>query len=443
MTTPAPSATRLVWIIALPAMLTNVATALFGLADMWVIGRLGDAPMQGAVELGAKFMVGLFTIFNFLKTGTVALTAQAAGRGDASEQATALARAFGASLLIAALLLLAKPVATELGLRLLEAQGEVARHARTYISIRYWAGAVFLVNYVLIGWLIGQRRVKTILMIEVAANVIHIALDWVLVLEVGLGVAGVAWASAVSEVLKFAALATAIGLIPHARLALARFRERATWRLAALGPMFTLNRDLFLRTVLLTGAILIFARAGAQQGAVTLAANGILFQLFMLSTLLLDGFESAAQVLCGEAKGARDRALFASYVKLNLLWGLLVGVILTAAYALVGSDFAATFSTDAAVTATAREYMPWVVVLPIVGVCSFVLDGIYVGAGWTRGMLLTMIVGVVFFVATLWLAAPLSNTMLWLAWTGFFLVRAAGMFVLLPRLARRDFVSAS
>ena len=34
--------------IALPSMLTNVATALFGLADMWVIGRLGRPPPRGA-----------------------------------------------------------------------------------------------------------------------------------------------------------------------------------------------------------------------------------------------------------------------------------------------------------------------------------------------------------------------------------------------------------
>ena len=45
------------WSIALPAMLTNVATALFGLADMWVIGRLGDAAAQGAIlndKVGAE-----------------------------------------------------------------------------------------------------------------------------------------------------------------------------------------------------------------------------------------------------------------------------------------------------------------------------------------------------------------------------------------------------
>ncbi|MEZ5736367.1 MAG: hypothetical protein R3E09_11320 [Novosphingobium sp.] len=66
--------------------------------------------------------------------------------------------------------------------------------------------------------------------------------------------------------------------------------------------------DLFLRTLLLTGAMSTLRRGGAQQGlAGSLAANGILFQLFMLSTLILDGFENAAQVLCGEARGARSR----------------------------------------------------------------------------------------------------------------------------------------
>ena len=182
------SPSRLVWSIAFPAMLTNVATALFGLADMWVIGRLGDAPAQGAVELGAKFMVGLFTVFNFLRTGTVALTAQAAGRGDASEQAAALTRALAIGLAIGLSLLAVKPFAIGIGLSILEAQGEVARHARTYIGIRYWAGAVMLVNFCLIGWLIGQRRVKTVLVVEVVANLLHIALDVEFVLWFGWGV---------------------------------------------------------------------------------------------------------------------------------------------------------------------------------------------------------------------------------------------------------------
>jgi MATE family multidrug resistance protein len=71
--------TRTIWALALPAMATNLATALFGLADTWAIGQLGDSAAQGAVDLGARALISALTVFNFLRTATVALTARAVG----------------------------------------------------------------------------------------------------------------------------------------------------------------------------------------------------------------------------------------------------------------------------------------------------------------------------------------------------------------------------
>jgi MATE family multidrug resistance protein len=434
----AASPSRLVWSITLPAMLTNVATALFGLADMWVIGRLGDAPAQGAVELGAKFMMGLLIAFNFLRTSTIALTAQSAGRGDGGEQAAILARGLAAALLIGVLLLLVRPLAVGSGLALLEAEGTVAFNARIYIDIRYWAGTAWLINCVLVGWLIGQRRVRTVLAVEIVANAAHIALDLALVLLAGWGVAGVAVATVSSELLKLLVLAIVVGFEPAARQAAASIRQRATWDGVALRLLFSLNRDLFLRTLLLTAAMLILARGGAQQGPVILAANGILFQVFMLATLILDGFESAAQVLCGEAKGAGDRARFVSVLRLALLWGCLTGAAISLGYLVAGEKLAASFSTDAEVAATAISYLGWVALLPILGVVSFVLDGVFVGAAWTRAMLVTMAVAMAVYGALLYLTAPLGNDGLWLAFSIFFVIRAGGQLYLLPGLIRRD-----
>ena len=429
---------RLVWTIALPAILTNVATALFGLADMWAIGRLGDPAAQGAVELGAKFMMGLLNAFNFLRTGTVALTAQAAGRGEGGAGET-LARAFGAGGAIAAVLLMAMPFAIPLGLDLLDAREAVRAGASAYIEIRYWGAPLWLANCVLVGWFIGQRRVRTVLVVEVAANAVHIALDLVLVLQFGWGVEGVAAATVLSEGFKLALL-TGIAMRHGAiREAGAAFLRRATWHAAPMKALFAMNRDLFARTLLLTGAILIFARSGAQQGPVVLAANGILFQVFMLSTLILDGFENASQVLCGEALGARDRERFRRLVRVNLLWGGVLGLGIAAVYWLAGAQFAASFSTDAEVRAAAARYMPWVALLPVAGFASFVLDGVFVGAGWTRAMLGTMAVAMTCYLLLLWLLGPLGNHGLWAAFTVFFVVRSAGQFVVLPRLTRRSF----
>ena len=426
----------------MPAMLTNVATALFGLADMWVIGRLGDAAAQGAVELGAKFMMALLVVFNFLRTSTVALTAQAAGRGDADEQAATLVRAAGAAILIGVLLLLVRPFAIPLGLEILQAKGQVAGYAATYVGIRYWAGTAWLLNAVLAGWLIGRRRMRTILAVEVGANLAHIALDLTFVLGFGWGVAGVAAATFCSELLKLVALVAVTFREPAARGAAGMLGSSSIWRGEALRRLFSLNRDLFLRTLLLTSAMLIFARSGAQQGAVILAANGILFQIFMLSTLILDGFESAAQVMCGEAKGSNDRTQFVASVRANLICGLATGVAISLIYALGVTRFAASFSTDPQVVATAADYTIWVMILPILGVASFVLDGVFVGAVWTRAMLVTMIVALAGYVALL-LALPLTNHWLWAAFSLFFLMRAGGQFLAMPRLVRRDFAPMS
>ena len=420
-------------------MLTNVATALFGLADIWTIGQLGDAAAQGAVELGAKFMMGLLVVFNFLRTGTVALTAQAAGRADAAEAAAVLARGIGLAGMIGAALLLLWPVAVPMGLRLLEAEGPVAAAAERYIDIRYAGGVAWLLNAALVGWLIGRKRVRAVLAVELAANVVHVGLDLLFVLGLGWGVAGVAAATLASETVKLLALAALVSREPAAHAALQAFGARSTWAWDAIRATLAMNRDLFFRTLLLTGAILILTRAGAQQGATVLAANGILFQLFMLSALLLDGFESSAQVLCGEAAGAGDAERMRRLVGAQLGWGLALAALIAFAYAAAGPAIADSFSADPAVVAVTQAHLGWSILIPLIGVVSFVLDGVFIGAGWTRAMLLTMAAAFLVYVATLFAADGLGNHGVWLAFSLFLAARAAGQLVALPTLIRRSF----
>ena len=429
--------------IALPAMLTNVATALFGLADTWVIGRLGDAAAQGGVEVGAKLLMTLLVVFNFLRSSTVALTAQAAGRGEEDAQAQALARALGVALAIGLVVLAAAPVVIPLGLSMFGASGAVAAQARRYVEIRYWGGLPWLLNCALAGWLIGRRRVRTVLAVEVGANLIHICLDVGLVLGAGLGVAGVAVATLTSETVKLLALAFAAGAGGSAWRVLAAARRAETWRAAELLALMRLNGALFGRTLLLMAATVLLTRAGARQGAVVLATNAILYQFFMLSALLLDGFESAAQVLCGEAVGADRRAAFASLTREILALAGGVAVAIAIVYALAGPRLAASFSTAPAVIATVRAHIGWAIAMPLAGFASYVFDGVFIGASWTRAMLATMAVAVAGFVALLPLTRALGDDGLWLAFTLFLVLRAAGQAALLPGLTRRSFGQAA
>ena len=433
---------RAILAIALPSMLTNVATALFGLADLWVIGRLGEPVAQGAVEVGAKLMMTLLIVFNFLRSGTVALTAQAAGREDEHDQAATLARSLAVALAIGLALILARPLVLSVGLDMLGAKGPVARLAGTYVTIRYWGGLAWLLNAVLTGWLIARRRVRAVLAVEVGSNILHVALDLSLVLGFGLGVAGVAAATLTSETAKLLALGAMTAREAPARQLPRLIRSAATWRAQDLAHLFKLNRDLFARTLLLMAATVLLTRRGALQGPLILAANAILYQMFMLSALILDGFESAAQVLCGEALGAGDKPRFQRLVRAIMAWAVGLAVLIAALYGVEGGWIAGGFSTSPAVVATTRGLIHWAALLPLVGVASFVFDGVFIGCSWTRAMLVGMAAALAVFVAALVLAGPLGDNGLWFAFSLFFVARTLGQALMLPGLTRRGFAAA-
>ena len=163
----------------------------------------------------------------------------------------------------------------------------------------------------------------------------------------------------------------------------------------------------------------------------------LLLDRLLLAALLLDGFETAAQVLCGEAAGRGDGLAFRAAIRACLRGGWALGLAVSLAYALGGGAMAASFTRNAQVAQAARDYAPWAAALPLLGVTSFVMDGVFVGAGWARAMLGTMAVSFAAFNIALWLVAGWGNAGLWLAFCLLFVVRAGGQAICLPGLARR------
>ncbi|WP_338445700.1 MATE family efflux transporter [Pelagerythrobacter marensis] len=435
--------TRAIWAIALPAMVTNVATALIGLGDMWIVGRLDDAATQGAVDVGARLFAMLFTVMNFLKTGTTGLVAQAGTRSGTAEQAAILLRGATIGLAIAAALLLAKPLLMPALLDALGARGDVLAAARIYADIRYWSAPGVMLNLALVGYLVGQRRMAAVLVIEVVYNLLNVALGLWFVLGLDTGIAGVGWSSFIAEYAKLAILAAFVARGSHGATLLAAAREKTVLRWASLRPFLSLNRDLFLRTVVLMIALAALTRLSAERGAVVLAANGILYQMFVFTALLLDGFENAAQVLNGERRGAEDRAGFAAYIRAIMVRGMGAAALVALAFALLADPVLASFAATPAVARAAQEQAIWLVLIPFAGVAGFVFDGVFVGASWTRALLLSMLGASAVYALTLWFAWPQGNWGLWLAFTLFLVARAAFQAAMLPFLLRRGFASGT
>jgi MATE family multidrug resistance protein len=424
--------------IALPVVLSNATVPLQGAIDTAIIGNLGDALYLAAVTLGAQAITLLLALFNFLQFGAAALGAQALGAGDQRRVVNVLARALIlAGGLGLALIAAQGPVLGGL-MAIFEGSAEAEQLAGTYFSIRIWAAPAELGVFALSGWFSGQGLTRRLFEMQIVISLSNIVLSLALVLGLGMDVDGVA-------------LGTLIAAWTGLGYGLWRARRRVHelspgWRPqrrrlldpAELGRLMRLNRDILIRTLLIVSSFTWMMRLGSLQGDVVLAANGVLMQLFHLTSYGLDGFAIAAQALVGQAAGAHDRALLRRSVVLSTVASLGLAVLLSAAIFALETPLVQLFTNVEAVRAVAHAHYFWAALLPVVGVMAFQMDGVFVGATAGPAMRNAMIVSAAaYFAVSGWLAATYGNAGVWAGAWIFLAVRGLTLAVQYPALERR------
>ncbi|MBX3446079.1 MAG: MATE family efflux transporter [Parvibaculaceae bacterium] len=425
---------RTVLAIAVPIVISNLSTPLLGLADTAVMGRMGDPKYIGAVALGALIFTMVYWTFGFLRMGTTGLTAQAEGAGDGEEIRASLGRA----LLIAggigvALILLQWPIGL-IAFALLDGGEEVETLARSYFDIRIWSAPAALANYAIAGWFIGLGRAKTALVLQVFLNLVNIVFNIWLALGLGWGVTGIAAGTLIAEVsaalLGLALAAQALKFYPGVWT-----RERLL-DAARIARTIAVNRDIMIRTVVLLLSFAWFTAKSAEAGTVILAVNSILLQFVTVSAFFLDGFALAAETLTGRSAGARDRDAFDRAAKLSTLWAGGISALLTLGIFHFGPAVVDFLSLDGDVRETARRFLFWAALLPVLSVWCYQLDGIFIGATRSAEMRNAALASSLLFLALWWLFLPCGNHGLWAALTGFNLMRAVSLGFYYPRMRR-------
>ena len=427
-----------VFAIAGPAMMANLTTPLIGIVSTTAIGRLGDAALLGGVAMASVIFDCMFWLFGFLRMSTLAFTAQSLGAGEMGELRSLLARglvvaaAFGAGLI-----LLQLPLASVV----LEAMGgstRVTEAARTYFAIRIWSAPLVLANYVVLGWLIGLARAVLALALQVVVNLVNMALTLVLVLGLDAGIAGAAIAAVVAE---------ATGLLLGILVARHLLRRRLAvprallFDRARLMRMFSVNRDIMIRTAALITAFLFFTAQGARSGDVTLASNSVLNNFLLISAFFLDGLANAAQQLCGQAFGARDRHAFSAAARLVVAWGFAFAIAVAAAFAAFGAHFIDIMTAAEEVRGMAREYLIFVIVSPLLAVFAFAFDGIYIGATWARDMRNLMLLSLLIFLTAWLVLRSFGNAGLWGALLAHYAARGGLEAARYPSLLKQTFAN--
>ena len=418
-----------IFALAWPIILSNISVPLLGLVDTAVLGHLSSADYLAAVALGASLFSFLFWGFGFLRMGTTGVVAQAAGQQHWAQVIQLLQQGIVLALAVASVLLLAQTWLIEWGLVLLTDDQGLQQLAGQYAGVRIWAAPAVLINYVLLGWFLAQQNSRFSFYMLVLGNSVNIVLDLWFVLGLGWGVPGVAMATLIAEV---SGMAFGLWLVRDGlRIAGARVFDAVR-----LKRMATVNGHIMIRSVLLQGCFTAFLFLSSGRGDLVIAANQILLQFLELMAYLLDGFAFAAETLVGQAVGARSRERLARAVRMTSIWGGAGALLMAGLFALAGPAIIDLMTTAGDVRAEARHYLPWIVAAPLVAIAAWMLDGIFIGATFTREMMLSAALSAATYVLCVWAFLGYGNHGLWLSLMVFNAARGLSLAALYPKIPR-------
>ncbi len=408
--------------LAVPSIVSNITVPLLGLVDMAIVGHMGGAVYIGAVSVGAMVFNLIYWVFGFLRMGTSGMTSQALGKRDLNGVAQMLARSVIVAWGIAAVIIIAQWPIKKLAFLVIGPEEEVAMMASDYFDICVWGAPAMLTLYSLSGWFVGMQNTRIPMMVSILQNVVNIAASLVMVYGLHMKVQGVATGTVIAQ---YVGVVFAVGLLNKNYRKLYKY---LIWRncleKSKMLKFFKVNSDIFLRTLCLVAVNTFFLSAGARQGAVVLAVNTLLMQLFIFFSYFLDGFAYAGEALCGKLYGADNRRAFQTTVRRVMEWGAWVAGGFAILYLFEGQSILSLLTDESDVLMTADSYLYWAVAIPVVGVVAFIWDGIFVGITATRGMLMASGVATfVFFVLFLSLQTIWGNHALWMAFLAFLATR--------------------
>ena len=368
----------------------------------------------------------------FLEWGPLGLTAQAIGSNDQAETSALLVRGVIIGLVAGLILIITQVPLFSGALGLAPASIEVESLAQEYLKIRVYSAPAAIAIFGITGWLIAKERTRAVLVLLLLVNTVNITLDFVFVLKLGWGVEGVAFATLIAEWL---------GLLFGLWLAREGFKN-GYWRnwiqifdRARLIKMAKVNSDILIRSVLLEVAFVSFLFLGSSFDDATLAANQVLIQFLNITAYAMDGFAFAAEALVGKALGSRNRLLFRKSAIMTSQWGFGLVIVMAIIFAVFGSNIIDVMTTAENVREVSREYLPWMVLAPLVGAASWMLDGIFIGATRTADMRNMMFISFCVYLLTLAILLPrYENHGLWASLIIFSIARGVTLGYKYPKL---------
>lgn len=422
--------------LTVPFMLSTMTQPLMGAVNTAVMGQLPDPKYIAAVSLGAILFNNLYWLFGFLRVSTTGYAAQAFGAADKRLGLLAFFKPLVLALLISFFCIVLQNPIVDLYLGMIGAAPEVNQLCRRYYYILIWGAPLVLFNYVALGWLMGQTRVRASVFMQVSMNVLNMLLSVWFVFWLHMDITGVALATLLSQLyggLLGALLMYIYGDFDYGSLP---WGELLDWR--TFVGMLQVNANLMIRTACLLTVNNIIAAVGASLGTVVLAANAVLLQLKDIMSYLIDGMANGAAIFSGRAVGSGSKQLFNETISVTYKWLAVLAVLLMGGYYLTSDYCIRLFTGIEEVIAAAKAYDIYVLFYPVCAGIGMVLYGVFCGATYTAPIRNMMLLALGVFYLTQYFLVPLwGNSGLWVALLCFMFTQSVILLCYLPGLRRK------
>jgi MATE family multidrug resistance protein len=378
----------------------------------------------------------LYWVFGFLRVSTSAFAAQANGASDPAQGVLALSRPFLIAVIVGMCFILLQWPIEYAALTLIAPDSDVSKFAVEYFRIRIWGAPFTLLNYVILGWLMGMAKIKESLFLQVLMNVLNMILAILFVHVFSFAVKGVAAATLIAEITAFV-----LGLFIVFKASPFKWKIPSIQTLIdtqSMKKMVNVNKDLFIRTICLLVVINMFTAKGASFGTEFLAANAVLFQIHYIMAYFFDGFANASSILVGKAVGSNDKKLYKKTLSLSRQWSVITAFIIASLYGLFQEQIIELFTNLPGVIELSTKYGAWLIIYPFAACFGLVIYGVFTGATEIAPVRNSMIYAMIIYIIIQITITPIwHNHGLWLAFIVYTIGRSGFLVMYTPRLNKK------
>ncbi|MCH4896831.1 MATE family efflux transporter [Marinilabiliaceae bacterium JC040] len=426
--------------LAIPNIISNISVPIAGMIDMALVGYLKTEAINyvSAIALGGMIFNFIYMSFVFLRMTTTGFTAQAYGKRNFTKSLTCLSHSLFVAI-TGSLLILALQIPIEkLAFSIIQTEPEVKELAKEYFYIRIWAAPATIGLYSLLGWFIGMQNAKSPMIISILVNILNFAFSAFFVLVLGMKSEGVALGTLLAQYTGF--ICAIFILLKYYRKTFKYWSLYQVRKLKDIYKFFNVSKDIFIRTICVISVFTFITYKSASISKNVLAINSLLLQFLHIFSYLIDGFAYAAEALVGRFIGAGDYKSLKICIKKLLKIGFIMSLIFSIVYLIFKENILYILTNDKALIEQSKEYIYWIIILPIAAFGAFIWDGIFIGATASIEMRNSMLIAALaIFFPVLFISYPIiGNHSLWLSLILFMLTRGLVLMILSPRVIYRD-----